>query len=119
MLENACPIYITLSGALTLTCLRFSFAFYIRTYNEIGNLQEIELYRKVWHHLSLFTDYFEYSPAAASLQATAATIAAPLPLPSSDSFITIPLPGAISSMAARILEKEEEEKEEEEEEEEE
>ena len=39
----------------------------------------------------------------ANLQATAATIAAPRPLPSLDSLIMIPLQGANSLMAALIL----------------
>ena len=44
-----------------------------------------------------------YSPAAARRQATAATMAAPRPEPSSDNFILILFPGASSSSATLIL----------------
>lgn len=44
-----------------------------------------------------------YSPAAARRQATAATMAAPRPEPSSDNFILMLFPGASSSSATLIL----------------
>ena len=47
-----------------------------------------------------------YSPAAFNRQATAATMAAPLPDPSSDLVILILFPGASSFIAAPILARE-------------
>ena len=56
------------------------------------------MYRKPqWHGQSTASHYTHYF---FSLVATAATIAAPRPEPSVDSFIVIPFPGSISSIAA-------------------